>query len=374
LNDPLGKVFRGMPVGRALSARTWNYLVEAAKRIQEERGEGETPPDDAAIGPSAIRVQNNSGGAVGWYAILSLAGQAPLIDPGANLQEFQQLVDFTGITPTAAGQQFVVVMEPLPNGNTGRAAIAGPVQVQVNVTNAAHTFATTTNGDNTKLTSASDNYTNAGVPILWKQSGTGTKWAVVLLPAILNAQGAAGAVSSVSNSDGTLTISPTTGAVVASIALAHANTWTANQTVKDAVWVANWDGAGASEVVNASFYADNSSESIIQTDLVHAASHYILTAGFAPNYTGGIPTFYLASTIGGVASDTRITLYQGLTARAGATGTLTDGSAVYGGIVYSINNLAGLSVTITTAKLTPGGANGSMTFTNGILTAQTPAT
>ena len=34
----------------------------------------------------------------------------------------------------------------------------------------------------------------------------------------------------------------------------------------------------------------------------------------------------------------------------------------------------GLSVTITTAKLTALGANGSMTFTNGILTAQTAAT
>lgn len=38
------------------------------------------------------------------------------------------------------------------------------------------------------------------------------------------------------------------------------------------------------------------------------------------------------------------------------------------------DNLPGLSVTITTAKLTPAGANGSMTFTNGILTSQTPAT
>lgn len=39
-----------------------------------------------------------------------------------------------------------------------------------------------------------------------------------------------GAVASVSNSDGTLTISPTTGAVVASIALGHANTWSGAQT------------------------------------------------------------------------------------------------------------------------------------------------
>ena len=40
-----------------------------------------------------------------------------------------------------------------------------------------------------------------------------------------------GALSSVSNSDGTLTISPTTGAVVASLALGHANTWTGLQTL-----------------------------------------------------------------------------------------------------------------------------------------------
>lgn len=44
------------------------------------------------------------------------------------------------------------------------------------------------------------------------------------------AGGGSGAVSSVSNSDGTLTISPTTGAVVASLALGHANTWTGAQT------------------------------------------------------------------------------------------------------------------------------------------------
>lgn len=41
-----------------------------------------------------------------------------------------------------------------------------------------------------------------------------------------------GGPTSVSNADGTLTISPTTGAVVASLALGHANTWTAKQTLQ----------------------------------------------------------------------------------------------------------------------------------------------
>jgi hypothetical protein len=45
----------------------------------------------------------------------------------------------------------------------------------------------------------------------------------------INASGG-GAVSSVSNSDGTLTISPTTGSVVASLNLGNANVWTAAQT------------------------------------------------------------------------------------------------------------------------------------------------
>jgi hypothetical protein len=36
--------------------------------------------------------------------------------------------------------------------------------------------------------------------------------------------------------------------------------------------------------------------------------------------------------------------------------------------------LTGFSGIVTTAKLTPSGTNGTMTFTNGVLTAQTPAT
>lgn len=46
----------------------------------------------------------------------------------------------------------------------------------------------------------------------------------------INAGSISGAVSSVSNSDSSLTISPTTGAVVASLNVGHANTWTGQQT------------------------------------------------------------------------------------------------------------------------------------------------
>jgi hypothetical protein len=50
-------------------------------------------------------------------------------------------------------------------------------------------------------------------------------------PPFWGTSGGAGTVASVSNSDGTLVVSPTTGAVVASINLAHGNTWTCHQTI-----------------------------------------------------------------------------------------------------------------------------------------------
>jgi hypothetical protein len=59
------------------------------------------------------------------------------------------------------------------------------------------------------------------------------------------------------------------------------------------------------------------------------------------------------------------------------TGGTISGVAITGSTIPYSNvtgTPTGVSATITTAKLTPAGANGSMTFTNGILTAQTQAT
>ena len=69
--------------------------------------------------------------------------------------------------------------------------------------------------------SATDCTTGGGTSYVLCKSN-GTAWSALSFT---------GAVSSVANSDGTLTISPTTGAVAASLALGHANTWTATQTL-----------------------------------------------------------------------------------------------------------------------------------------------
>ena len=87
------------------------------------------------------------------------------------------------------------------------------------------------------------------VAIFYSTDGTGNPgtWA----PCTTSCFGG-GAVSSVANSDGTLTISPTTGAVVASLNLAHANTWSAIQTFSTAPILSGLTGYvyanGASQV------------------------------------------------------------------------------------------------------------------------------
>ena len=112
-----------------------------------------------------------------------------------------------------------------------------------------------------------------------------------------------------------------------------------------------------------------------------------LTAGTGITVTNGAGTITVASTgvtsVGGTGTVNGITLTGTVT----TTGNLTLGGTLSGvslttqvsGILPIANggtgtSVAGVSATIVTAKLTALGANGSMTFTNGLLTAQTPAT
>lgn len=92
--------------------------------------------------------------------------------------------------------------------------------------------------------------------------------------------GGAGSVSSVSNSDGSLTVSPTTGVVVASLNPAHANTWTANQTFNNDRFVKFGTGGLVSvgyDTGNVAFTVDAGTEAI-----------NMVSSDFSVNSTGQI--------------------------------------------------------------------------------------
>jgi hypothetical protein len=71
------------------------------------------------------------------------------------------------------------------------------------------------------------------------------------------------------------------------------------------------------------------------------------------------------------AAGARLNLGLGTMATENSNSVSITGGSITGTVVQPSN---GITRTITTAKLTPTGTNGSMTFTNGILTASTQAT
>ena len=105
-------------------------------------------------------------------------------------------------------------------------------------------------------------------------------------------------------------------------------------------------------------------------DITLAGTLNITNGGTGATTATGART-NLGAAASGANSD--ITSLSGLTTALsilqGGTGATTASGAR-----TNLGLGSGLSVTIATAKLTVGGANGSMTFTNGILTAQTAAT
>ena len=107
--------------------------------------------------------------------------------------------------------------------------------------------------------------------------------------------------------------------------------------------------------------------------------------------TGAFTTLSIGTPLGIASGGTNASTASGARTNLGVTATGTDTTYAYrannlsdlGSASTARTNLGlgtiatqntGLSVTITTAKLTLAGANGSMTFTNGILTSQTQAT
>lgn len=97
------------------------------------------------------------------------------------------------------------------------------------------------------------------------------------------------AVSNITNSDGTLTVSPTTGAVVASINLAHANTWSALQTFNSTgdiylnggvAWTATYAGGNTG-----TSYAINIDNGNLQSTTITGAVAITLTTPTHPGKT-----------------------------------------------------------------------------------------
>ena len=170
MNKGLTHVKAGDPL--EIRAPVWNAMLDAARdRQARQHSTGRTPGPDFRGVP--VLIKNSSGTDRSQYDILGISG----VVFAATDDGFKQRIALTGVTPAAGSHEgkFAVLSEPIGDGDIGPAVVDGATICQVNITDANHEYADIANGDVAKLVSAK----SGPVQIIWIESGTGVKWAVV---------------------------------------------------------------------------------------------------------------------------------------------------------------------------------------------------
>lgn len=174
--DFLDDVTPGQPIGPEMTARrvnAWNRAARLAMRGRDA-GAGE-PGADGAGAALVVHVRNDTGADLPVRSVLALGD--PLLTLPADSLQIQDLPAFAGDAPASADDLVVVLLEPVAADAVGRAVLAGVAVVDVDVSDATHTHAAPAAGQTTMLDSADSGPTQ----IIARESGTGTKRAVVLL-------------------------------------------------------------------------------------------------------------------------------------------------------------------------------------------------
>jgi hypothetical protein len=124
-----------------------------------------------------ILIRNDTGGNLSRYSVVGLG--ASVCNPATKEIFFDSEIVLAGETPTLASHvgKFAILGDAIREDQVGYAHVRGFVQATVEVVDEAHGFADVTDGDPTKLTSN----TTGNARIVWKESGTGTKRAIVEL-------------------------------------------------------------------------------------------------------------------------------------------------------------------------------------------------
>lgn len=170
--NPYRKVSSGESV--EFNADQWNSFIDAA-RAERARKHSTTSRESASFKQgSIIRVLNESGSNLSRYSVSGLV--QPIFLPSENLDSFQSEVMFRiGAPSSTSPGKFCILIDPLGIGNIARAMVAGVCQVKVNIVNTSHIWAECATGITANLVSGA----TGSAEMIWKESGTGVKWAVV---------------------------------------------------------------------------------------------------------------------------------------------------------------------------------------------------
>jgi len=165
----------GDPIPR--EAATYNAYGDAAKAHREGQNRLSGGGLSEVVPPGVVFIKNATEGALDRGSVVGLGDV--VITPEDNLPEFQSQPVFLGETPSTSSHvdKWCVLAEPLADGDIGWAYLAGVHAAQVSFATANQMYANLDDGE-TMLKGAW-----GGARVLYKESGTGTKWATLLLGA-----------------------------------------------------------------------------------------------------------------------------------------------------------------------------------------------
>jgi hypothetical protein len=172
--DPYSKISPG-EVLPGLPARPWNDMLDMLSEWKAGDFDKTDPTIALPRGAGIISIRNDTGSELPRFSILGITGF--LITPDDNLQQFKNRPVLKGDAPAATDlERFVITQEPCRADGVCLAMLLGMTAVQIDVVDETDDYADITTGNFQRL--QSQPYGSAW--IVYKESGTGTKWGLVV--------------------------------------------------------------------------------------------------------------------------------------------------------------------------------------------------
>jgi len=181
--DPFHKVQSGDKL--RIPAAAYNAFIDAARAVRGIGDHGAGGFAEIAGQLNLIKIKNASDVAVPQFGVLGI--DDILFSPTDNLLGFKRQPVLKGVKPLKLSTgdtsghdhtgKFVVMLEPVDVNKVGIGCISGVTIVKVNVTRDTYTYADIYKNSVSYLRAAHI----GSARIMWKEAGTGYKWALVCL-------------------------------------------------------------------------------------------------------------------------------------------------------------------------------------------------
>lgn len=175
--DQLRRPQRGDPL--KIPAFVYSEMLDTVEFVRGLRRSESASMVRLARDRGLVKVKNESGSDVARFGILGVDGIIAAINPTDNLAAWKNEPVLSGNTPDTDDHygKFVVLVEPLADDAIGWGLASGVVPAQVAYAYSDSPYADIGDGDADKLADGE----GGAAQVLYKESGTGTKWSIVRL-------------------------------------------------------------------------------------------------------------------------------------------------------------------------------------------------